>query len=132
MITEEIEGSDEIKKLFEKILESPLNMEQNQIDVDKTLFIMIIEEIKNLDDNETIIFNNTGIDLSSITNNYLSVIEKLVMLKFGEKAYDIIMWYLFNRISPEGTILKLENQEGDVFEINNPEQLWEFINTKLK
>lgn len=127
-----MEGFDEIKKAFESILGSPVNIEQDPIDIDKSLFILIIEELDTLNNNEQAIYENTKIDLSSITDGYLSVIEKLFMLRFGEQAYEIIIWYIFHRIAPDGTILKLENQNGDVFELNTPEQLWDFINTKIK
>jgi hypothetical protein len=127
----EMEGSKEIKKVFETILGVPVVIEQDEIDVMKSIFTLIIEEIEILNNNEHAIFENTKIDLSSITDGYLSVIEKLFMLNFGEQAYDVIIWYLFHRVAPDGTIVKLENQQGESFEINTPEQLWDFITTKL-
>jgi hypothetical protein len=127
-----MEGSDEIKKIFESILGSPVDLEQDNTGIDKGLFILIIEELEVLSANEQAIYDNTKIDLSSVTDGYLSVIEKLFLLVFGEQAYEVIIWYIFHRIAPDGTILKLENQNGDVFELNTPEQLWEFINTKIK
>ena len=126
-----MDGFNEIKQVFETILGTPVSIEQEEIDVEKNIFILIIQEIETLNNNEHAIFENTKIDLSSITDSYLSVIEKLFMLSFGEQAYDIIIWYLFHRVSPDGTIVKLENQQGETFEINTPEQLWEFITTKL-
>ena len=127
-----MEGSDEIKKVFESILGSPVNLEQDNEDINKGLFMLIIEELEILNANEQAIYENTKIDLSSVTDSYLSVIEKLFLLVFGEQAYEVIVWYIFHRVAPDGTILKLENQNGDVFELNTPEQLWEFINTKIK
>ena len=126
-----MEGSKEIKQVFENILGVPISIEYEQIDVSKSIFSLIIHELETLNNNEHNIFENTKIDLSSITDGYISVIEKLFMLSFGEQAYEIIIWYLFHRVAPDGTIIKLENQQGETFEINTPEQLWDFITTKL-
>jgi hypothetical protein len=126
-----MEGKNEIKKVYETILGTPISIEHEEIDIGKNIFTLIIQELEILNNNEHAIFENTKIDLSSITNGYLSVIEKLFMLSFGEQAYDVIIWYLFHRVSPDGTVVKLENQQGETFEINTPEQLWDFITTKL-
>jgi hypothetical protein len=101
----EMEGSKEIKQVFENILGVPISIEYEQIDVSKSIFSLIIHELETLNNNEHNIFENTKIDLSSITDGYISVIEKLFMLSFGEQAYEKIIWYLFHRVAPDGTII---------------------------
>lgn len=126
-----IEGFDELKQLFEGILGIPVEMEYDLKTIKKEIFNSIITDLEILHIDENIIYENTKIDLSSITGRHFEVIEKLLLFTFGEKAYDLIMWYIFERKAPDGTIIKLEDQHGNIYELNDPEQLWDYINTKL-
>ena len=52
--------------------------------------------------------------------------------KTVDKNFMVNIGLVKGKVLNSDEVLKLENQNGDVFELNTPEQLWEFINTKIK
>ncbi len=118
---------NEVKKAFENILGAVIEIEfTSSNEQDKQLFISVIEDITKLTSQNDLIFDTMGVDLNSITDPYVSIIEKLLVLHFGEEAFNIIVWYLSQQLNPE-VKAKLEDKEGNTHTIDTPEQLWEFL-----
>ena len=131
--TQGFDDVNEIKKAFETILGATVDIEFTLNNVaSKQLFIDIIEDIITVSSQGELVFSATGIDLDTITNPYLSIIEKLFMLHFGEEAFDVIAWYVSNQISPTSKIkTKLEDTDGNLHKLDTPEELWEFLITRF-
>jgi len=118
---------NEVKKAFENILGAIIEIEfTSSNEQGKQLFISVIEDITKLTSQNDLIFDTMGIDLNSITDPYVSIIEKLLVLHFGEEAFNIIVWYLSQQLNPE-VKAKLEDKDGNTHTIDTPEQLWEFL-----
>jgi hypothetical protein len=118
---------NEVKKAFENILGAIIEIEfTSSNEQGKQLFISVIEDITKLTSQNDLIFDTMGVDLNSITDPYVSIIEKLLVLHFGEEAFNIIVWYLSQQLNPE-VKAKLEDKDGNTHTIDTPEQLWEFL-----
>ena len=123
---------NEIKKAFETILGATVDIEFTLNNVaSKQLFIDIIENIIVVSSQNELVFSATGMDLDTITSPYLSIIEKLFVLHFGEEAFEVIAWYISKQISPNNIKTKLEDNDGNLHKLDTPEDLWEFLLTKF-
>ena len=123
---------NEIKKAFETILGATVDIEFTSDNlVSKQLFIDIVENIITVSSQSELVFSATGMDLDTITSPYLSIIEKLFVLHFGEEAFEVIAWYISNQISPNRIKTKLEDNDGTLHKLDTPEDLWEFLITKF-
>ena len=128
----EFDDIKEIKNAFETILGSPVEIEYtSELVKEREVFISIIEDLLNLTSQINLVFTTTGIDINSIVDPYLGVIEKLFVLHFGDEAFDIIIWFLTKTNSPGGTKTKLEDIDGNLYKIDTPEELWEFLTKRF-
>jgi hypothetical protein len=75
--------------------------------------------------------NQFKIDLYEYEEDYFNVIDKLMLLMWGESAYDIINYYLYDRFSLDGSlnILYEEQEEGPDKEIflKTSEDLYNYL-----
>jgi len=131
-LTQGFDDVNAIKKVFETILGATVDIEftLNNI-VSKQLFIDIIKNIITVSSQNELVFSATGMDLDTITSPYLSIIEKLFVLHFGEEAFEIITWYVSKQITPNRIKTKLEDDDGNLHKIDTPEDLWEFLEIKF-
>jgi Golgi nucleoside diphosphatase len=49
-------------------------------------------------------------------------------LNFGREAAEVIFFYVYERINPDGTINSMVDQNNEVVHINSPSDLWYLVN----
>jgi len=59
---------------------------------------------------------------------FYTIIDNLLGLYLGPDATDIVNFYLYNRIEPDGTINQIMNESGEVVPLDTPADLWELVN----
>jgi len=69
-----------------------------------------------------------GVDVLAYGEPYQRVIAALLEESFGKAGKDWIEWYLYERKSHSGEILKAWNKEGREI-CHNSRSLWEEVNT---
>lgn len=53
-----------------------------------------------------------GMDIMGIDEDYFKVIDALMEKAFGKQNKDWIDWYLYERVTPGGEILKAHDENG--------------------
>jgi len=68
-----------------------------------------------------------GVNLIAYEDMHLRAIEMLLEKHYGEEKTTIIMWWVFESISPEGEIHPLVDENGIKHVIKTPLQLYKFL-----
>jgi hypothetical protein len=55
---------------------------------------------------------------------FYQIIDSLIYMHFDEDAADLIMFYLYERVNPDGTFNFVTDINGDEFSLENAEDLW--------
>lgn len=71
--------------------------------------------------------NLLGINVFPIEEKYLNIIRILLKEIYGEVKCNIIMWWVFESISPEGDVLPLVDEKNEEHIIKTPRQLVKFL-----
>lgn len=71
--------------------------------------------------------NLLGINVFPIEEKYLNVIRILLKEIYGEVKCNVIMWWVFESISPEGDVLPLVDEKNEEHIIKTPRQLVKFL-----
>jgi len=58
---------------------------------------------------------------------FYQIIDSLIYLHFDEDAAEIIMFYLYERLNPDGTANEVLDVNGDVVSLENAEDLWTLV-----
>jgi hypothetical protein len=107
---------------------------KNQTEKKKELFHQIINSIDELNSRQTIMYADLDLDFSNYDEKYFTVIDSLLYLNFGKECTEVIGFYLYDRLNPDGTINPLIVNNSEELILNNPYELWNIlcqINPKL-
>lgn len=120
---------NKLKNIFENILGTNIEIESIKINGvnDKEIFTSFIDMFDVINQTDNDIYDMFNIDLSSIISPYNVLIESLLLMIYPPGIVEIILWYIFDRKTPEGEISLLEDENGNQYKIKTANDLWNFI-----
>jgi hypothetical protein len=128
------ESKKNLEEGFKKLFNSSIILKKQRINKEnkkKQLFISFLNEYEETLKKSFDLSNQFKIDLYEYEEGYFSSIDKLMLLMWGESAYDVISYYLYDRFSLDGSlnVLYEQQEEGPDKEIilKNPEDLYNYL-----
>ena len=115
---EDIIGTDTVLRRKRKT-EEDLNRESFE------KIILLMDEIQV---RSALLHSELGLDYSNYDEKFYEIIDRMFTLSFGREAAEIIFFYVYERINPDGTINNLVDQNNEVVTINSPSDLWYLVN----
>lgn len=122
------------QKIVEHVLGSTTKVShrtKTKYDLDKKKFENIILNLEQIEIRSNIVTTDFNIDLSKYEDIYYAVIDDLFSLLYPKEAVDIINFYLYGRMSPEGDVVVLKDVDGNEIVIENPSQLYNVVQNIL-
>jgi len=122
--------ADGIKKSIDEIIgvDTFLKRKKKTEDNDKReRFIKIIQTLEEIEVRGMILSTDLQLDFTSYDDKFYSVIDNLFFLHFGKEACELIFFYIYERLNPDGTTNHVEDVEGNTIPLNSPEDLWELV-----
>ena len=95
--------------------------------IKKEIFISIINNLEEALERQEKLFSELRLDYSTYNELYYKIIEDLMLLHFGDQGMDLIDFYLYGRLNPDGTENQLMDGDNIVVPCNTPEDLWNLI-----
>jgi hypothetical protein len=105
------------------IKESPKTEAEREL----ALFIDTIETLEHIWHAEHELHEDYGIDLLGFSQFYYHAIENLVIAKYGYDMADVIWWWVLDRFDADGELLGVEMENGEVYMLETPLDLWKFL-----
>ena len=127
-------GFDDIKKAVDQLLKINSTVKRKKkayIDKQKDLFTGIIMAIQAAQTRTILSQTELKLDFSSYDEMFLQIIDSLILLHFGKEGYELISWYLYEKINPDGTVNELQNDEESIVPSDTAEDIWNIL-VKLK
>jgi hypothetical protein len=93
----------------------------------RELFNNLIMSLEEMQVRQTIMYIDLGLDFSTYNEGFYSAIDMLLNMNFGEKGTDVIGFYLYDRLNPDGTENALLINGKEEVILKNPYELWNFL-----
>jgi hypothetical protein len=123
-----MEGNiDDAKKSIDLILGSDTTLtrrKKTQQDVTRELFNKIVISLEQANTRSFLLSSDFNLDLTKYDDVFYEAIDNLIILNFGKEASELIFFYLYDRIDPEGNIQSLVDPHGNEILLQNPDDLW--------
>ncbi len=100
---------------------------KTQTDKRKELFISIVNSIEQIINRQTLMYADLQLDFSAYDEAFLDTIDALIILHFGKEGAEVIGYYLWERLNPDGTINPLVDENDNVIVLENANDLWNLI-----
>jgi hypothetical protein len=117
---------------FKKISElwgSKITVEENPKSAkkkDERFFMTLTEQLCQMEA-ITALLSSVGVTIDNQENPIYKSLEILMNAYYGEMKTAIILWWVFDSLSPDGDVYPLVDEEGKKHIINTPTQLYKFI-----
>ena len=115
---ESIIGSDTVLKRKKK----------TENDINKESFEKIILTMEEVQVRSTLLHAEFKMDMFDYEEKFYEVIDRLFTLHFGREAAEVIFFYIYERMNPDGTINQLADADGNPIQLESPSDLWELVN----
>jgi len=73
------------------------------------------------------VLGTVGVYISKYDNPYVRSIRMMMEKYFGEIKTEIILWWVFDSIDPEGGVYPLLDENNERHVIRTPQQLYKFL-----
>lgn len=124
------EHADGIKKSIDNIIGVDTFLKRkkkSEDDVQKEKFEKIIQTLEEIEVRGMILGNDLQLDFTSYDEKFYKVIDGLFSLHFGKEACELIFFYLYERINPDGTYNEVMDENNNVLSLSTPSDLWNVI-----
>ena len=125
------ERTQGIKQSVESIIGSGTILKRKrktEEDVNRESFektILLMDEIQT---RGALLHADLGLDYSVYDEKFYEIIDRLFQMQFGKEASEIIFFYTYERINPDGSINELVDENNQVIVLNSPTDLWYLVN----
>ena len=132
-----MESKDHLERLQEQInqligTESTLKRrKRTKEDAQKELFLTIIPLIEHVLERNIILDNDYGVNNVKYDEPFFKIIDSLIYLHFDTDAADLIMFYIYDRVNPDGSLNALIDSEGTEIFLETPIELWHLVKQVL-
>lgn len=129
-MSEEQGHVDGIKKSIEEVIGSNTtlrNKKPSEEDLQRDKFEKIILALEAAEVRTMLMGSEFKIDLSDYNENFYTAIDGLLLLWLGKEACELIFFYLYDRMNPDGSINELVDADGETVLLTTPMELWFLI-----
>lgn len=100
---------------------------KKQADKKKELFTAIINSIDQIILRQNLMYAELQLDFTNYDEAFLDTIDALIILHFGKEGAEVISWFLWERVNPDGTHNYLMDEAGNEVHIDTVQDLWELL-----
>jgi hypothetical protein len=93
----------------------------------KELFISIINSIEAIINRQDLMYAELNLDLSKYDESFLDTIDALIILHFGKEGAELIAYFLWDRVNPDGTINPLIDDNNQEVFLETAQDLWNLL-----
>jgi len=93
----------------------------------RELFISIINSIESIINRQNLMYADLSLDFANYDEAFLDTIDALIILHFGKEGAEVIAFYLWDRLSPDGSIEPLLDEEDKPIYLETASDLWTLL-----
>jgi hypothetical protein len=122
MENEKFKNLSELVGKHAKVKESAKSTEKKK----EKFFLELMENMCQIEAVNAVL-DTIGIHVEKYDNPYVRSMRMMMEKYFGELKTEIILWWVFDSISPEGGVYPLMDEKGIKHSIKTPLQLYKFL-----
>lgn len=126
----EEESIDGFKKSIESIIGSDTKLKKKkktELDLKQEHFVQILNSIEDVYNRGVLLEKEFNLNFSDYDEKFWAVIDNLLVFHFGREYSELIFYYIYERLNPDGTINPLVNEKKEEIYLNSANDLWNLI-----
>lgn len=123
-----------VRRVFNTYYDFRVRIVTKEVDqsiMNKSLFLNIIRNLKEIEDRRDFMNEEIGLDMTTYEDKFFAVIEDLFRMNFNKTQIGIIQAYIYEATRPEdwdGTVtIEVSKKDIKTFDLKTPEELWSVL-----
>tara|TARA_R110002124_G_scaffold22775_3_gene85260 strand:+ start:2286 stop:2693 length:408 start_codon:yes stop_codon:yes gene_type:complete len=123
-----------VRRVFNNYYDFRVRIVTKEVDqsiMNKSLFLNIIKNLKEIEDRRDFMNEEIGLDMTTYEDKFFAVIEDLFRMNFNKAQIGIIQAYIYEATRPEdwdGTVtIEVSKKDIKTFDLKTPEELWSVL-----
>ena len=100
---------------------------KTQVEKKRELFVSIITSIERIINRQDLMYAELNLDLANYDEAFLDTIDALIILHFGKEGAELIAYYLWDRLAPDGSIEPLLDEQNNPVYLETATDLWNLL-----
>ena len=120
-----------VKTTLETMIGTDLSLKRkkkSEHDLNRELFEKIIIALERANIRTALVGTEFDVDLSKYDETFYEVIDNLMLMQFGKQAAEVIFFYVYERLNPDGSINELRDANDNPVILSTPSELWDLVN----
>jgi len=122
--------NEELKQAFDALLNISTSLKfkkKNTSDRKREMFLKIITLCEAVLTREILLAADFKLQLDKYNEDFYQIIDSLLLLYLGKNGFELVSFYLYDRINPDGTINYLLDTDKKEVKLENAEDLFDLI-----
>jgi hypothetical protein len=127
MEKKEENGVEIIRQTVSKLLNVDASVKRKakkEFDKQRDLFLQVIQQLESLNIQSALAHTDIGIDFTKYDERFYTIIDTLLLAKYGKDLYELVSFYLWERVNPDGTINPIIGPNEELITLETPLDLW--------
>jgi len=125
-----LDKNEELKKAFDELLNSTTSLKRkkkNNTERKKEIFLKVVNLCESVITREVLLAADFKIHLDTYNEDFYIIMDSLLLLYLGKEGFELISFYLYDRINPDGTINYLMDQDNNEVVLETSEDLFNLL-----
>ena len=96
-------------------------------DKKRELFFNVITMLEEIHIRQNLVYADLDLDLSNYDEKFFTVIDMLLYMNFGKQCMELINFYLYDRVAPDGTLNPVIVNDTEEVLLSSPYDLWNLM-----
>lgn len=122
--------NEELKRAFDALLNTSTSLKRkkkNTADRKREMFLQIITLCEAVITREILLAADFKLQLDNYNEDFYQIIDSLLLLYLGKQGFELVSFYLYDRINPDGTINYLLDENGNEVKLETAEDLFNLL-----
>lgn len=96
-------------------------------DTQKEQFINLINTLEAINNRSFMMVHDFDLNLLKYDEKFYTVIDSLILMHFGPDISEIIFFFIYERLNPDGSSNDLLDEDKNIVPLENAGDLWELV-----
>ena len=125
-----LDKNEELKKAFDELLNSTTSLKRkkkNNTERKKEIFLKVVNLCESVITREVLLAADFKIHLDTYNEDFYIIMDSLLLLYLGKEGFELVSFYLYDRINPDCTINYLMDQDNNEVVLETSEDLFNLL-----
>lgn len=122
--------ANEVKKSVENVIGVSTFLKRkkkSEEDNQREKFIKVIQLLEEVEVRSVLLGTDLQLDFSMYNEKFYMIIDMLFGMFFSKESCELIFYYLYDRVNPDGSFNELLDSNNNVVPLTSPSDLWYLI-----